>query len=132
MYLVDDQPIAVIVRAGELPHPGAVLAAADARTLRSAGSDTVNALTDFAAPLVCPVLLPDHVRVLADACIGQQDVVYTPTGDGGTALGIPTRWLLTASHAAVAELCAPDSISVDLDDHGGIVPRASDPFYGWR
>jgi len=58
MYLADDAPVAVIVRSGELPHPGAVLAAVNARSLRAARPEIVNQLTDFAAPLVCPVLLP--------------------------------------------------------------------------
>lgn len=116
MYLADGEPVAVIVRAGELPHPGAVLAAVGARMLRAARPEVVNELTDFAAPLVSPVLLPDSVTVLADSCVGHTDVVYAPTGDGGTALGIASRWLLTASHAAVAELCAPDSPTVDLAD----------------
>jgi hypothetical protein len=31
-------------------------------------------------------------------------------------LGIPSRWLLTASRARVAELCAPASPTVDLAD----------------
>src|SRR5690349_7862972 len=53
MYLADEAPVAVIVRAGELPHPGAVLAAAGARSLRPARPDAVNTITDFAAPLVC-------------------------------------------------------------------------------
>jgi prolyl-tRNA editing enzyme YbaK/EbsC (Cys-tRNA(Pro) deacylase) len=114
MYLADDEPVAVIVRAGELPHPGAVLAAVGARSLRPAAPDLVNRITDFAAPLVCPVLLPESVAVLADSCVGHTDVVYAPTGDSGTALGIASRWLLTASRAAVAELCAPDSPTVDL------------------
>jgi prolyl-tRNA editing enzyme YbaK/EbsC (Cys-tRNA(Pro) deacylase) len=118
MYLADDLPIAVIVRAGTMPHPGAVLAAAGARSLRSARPETVNSLTDFAAPLVSPVLLPAGMRVLADACVGHHDVVYAPTGDGGTALGIASRWLLTASRASVAELCFaefPSAASDDLD-----------------
>jgi prolyl-tRNA editing enzyme YbaK/EbsC (Cys-tRNA(Pro) deacylase) len=106
--------IAVIVRAGELPHPGAVLAAIGAHTLRAAAPDVVNEVTDFAASLVSPVLLPDNVDVLADACVGHHDVVYTATGDGGTVLGIPSRWLLTASRARVSELCAPASPTVDL------------------
>lgn len=116
MYLADGDPVAVIVRSGELPHPGAVLAAVGARSLRAARPEIVNQLTDFAAPLVCPVLLPESVTVLADSCVGHTDVVYAPTGDGGTALGIPSRWLLTASRASVAELCAPDSPTVDLAD----------------
>lgn len=117
LYLADDdKPVAVIVRAGELPHPGAVLAAAGARSLRAARPEVVNAITDFAAPLVCPVLLPESVIVLADTCVGHTDVVYAPTGDGGTALGIASRWLLTSSRASVAELCSPDSPTVDLAD----------------
>jgi hypothetical protein len=31
-------------------------------------------------------------------------------------LGIASRWLLTASRASVAELCAPGSPTVDLAD----------------
>jgi prolyl-tRNA editing enzyme YbaK/EbsC (Cys-tRNA(Pro) deacylase) len=127
MYVADERYVAVIVRAGELPHPGAVLAAAGARTLRSARPDDVNQVTDFAAPLVCPVLLPDAVTVLADSCVGHVDVVYAPTGDGGTVLGIPTRWLLTTSRAAVAELCEPASPTVDLtedvSDGAGVAAR---------
>lgn len=116
MYVADERHIAVVVRAGGLPHPGAVLAAVGARSLRAADPDDVNRVTDFAAPLVCPVLLPDDVTVLADSCVGHADVVYAPTGDGGTVLGIPSRWLLTASRAAVAELCAPSSPTVDLTE----------------
>lgn len=114
IYHADDSPVAVIVRAGETPHPGAVLAALGARTLRLTRPDEVNRLTDFAAPLVSPVLLPSSIRVIADACVGHVDVVYAPTGDSGTVLGISSRWLLTASRAAVAELCLPDAATVDL------------------
>src|SRR3954454_1007504 len=114
MYRADDRVVAVIVRVGELPHPGAVLAALGARTLRMIQPDEVNALTDFAAPLVSPVLLPESVTVLADACVGHIDVVYTPTGDSGTVLGISSRWLLTASRASVTELFSPGAPTVDL------------------
>lgn len=116
VYTIDDRLAAVLVRAGDLPHPGAVLAAFGARSLRAASPDTINRVTDFAAPLVSPVLLPDDVPVLADACVGHVDVVYTPTGDGGTVLGISTRWLFSATGAEVAELCAPESPMVDLTD----------------
>jgi len=119
MYLADDRPVAVIVRAGTIPHPGAVLAAARSRSLRTAPAEVVNELTDFAVALVSPFLLPDSVLVLADACIGHSEVVYAPTGDGGTAVGIPSRWLLSGSHAAVTELCLPDASGTatgDLDE----------------
>jgi Cys-tRNA(Pro)/Cys-tRNA(Cys) deacylase len=116
LYVADDALVAVIVRAGELPHPGAVLAALGARSLRGADSSAVNAATDFAGSLVCPVLLPESMTVLADACVGHVDVVYAATGDGGTALGITSRGLLTASRARVTELCLPSSPTVDLTD----------------
>ena len=109
-----------------------MLAAAGARTLRSARADDVNRLTDFAAPLVCPVLLPDSVTVLADSCVGHADVVYSPTGDGGTVLGIPSRWLLTASRAAVAELCAPPAPTVDLTEDMADADGVAQRLRHWR
>jgi prolyl-tRNA editing enzyme YbaK/EbsC (Cys-tRNA(Pro) deacylase) len=133
LYHADDDVVAVLVRAGELPHPGAVLAALGARAMRVAQPDTVNSLTDFAASLVSPVLLPESVRVLADACVGHVDVVYTATGDGATALGISSRWLLTASRASVAELCSPSSPTVDLaDDLDMDVRQLSERQRTWR
>lgn len=126
LYHADDRVVATLVRAGELPHPGAVLAAVGARSLHVASPDVINSVTDFAASLVSPVLLPDDVDVLADACVGHHEVVYTPTGDGGTLLGIPSRWLLTTSRARVCELCAPQSPTVDLADD---FERADDDRY---
>ena len=116
LYRADDRLIAVLVRAGDHPHPGAVLNALGARSLRVAPHDLVNEVTDFAAALVSPALLPADVTVLADSCLGHVDVVYAATGDGGTALGIPVRWLLTVSRARVAELCGPEVSSLDLTD----------------
>lgn len=132
LYQADDRLVAVIVRAGQLPHPGEVLAAVGARTLRTARTDLVNQITDFPAPLVCPVLLPDEVTVLADACVGHVDVVYAPTGDGGTVLGIASRWLLTASRARVTELCEPLSPTVDLADDMSIPLDAEERLRHWR
>jgi prolyl-tRNA editing enzyme YbaK/EbsC (Cys-tRNA(Pro) deacylase) len=133
LYHADDQLVAVLVRAGALPHPGAVLAALGAHTLRSAPVEIVNTVTDFAAALVCPVLLPADLPVLADACVGHADVVYAATGDGGTVLGISSRWLLTASGAAVTELCSPASPTVDLaSDIDDDVEQLIRPHLGWR
>jgi prolyl-tRNA editing enzyme YbaK/EbsC (Cys-tRNA(Pro) deacylase) len=115
LYQADDRMVAVLVRAREHPHPGAVLAAIGARSLRAAPRDLVNAVTDFAADLVSPALLPAEVAVLADACVGHADVVYTATGDGGTALGIPARWLFSVSRAKVAELCGAEHPAIDLE-----------------
>lgn len=112
LYLADDQLCAILVRSGAVPHPVAALAALQAQTLRTAPPHVVSARTDFAPGLVSPLLLPPDIAVLADACVGHTDVLYTATGDPGTALGIPTRWLLTTTSARVAELCVPD----DADD----------------
>jgi prolyl-tRNA editing enzyme YbaK/EbsC (Cys-tRNA(Pro) deacylase) len=129
VYHADDRLVAVLVRAGHHPHPAAVLEAVGARTLRSARPDVVNIHTDFAAELVCPMLLPEPMPVLADACVGHFDVVYTATGDGGTALGIPTRWLLTSTGAAVAELCVDTASVIDLDAE---LDAATRPARDWR
>jgi len=140
LYHADDVIVAALVRAGELPHPGAILAAVNAGTLQVVAAAVVNSVTDFAASLVSPVLLPDDVVVLADACVGHHDVVYTATGDGGTALGIPSRWLLTVSRARVSELCAPESPTVDLADDldkeidldGAVAPTPDPSAHRWR
>lgn len=116
LYEVDDRLAAVLVRAGDQPHPGAVLTALGTRTLRTASSSLVNTVTDFAAELVSPLLLPPDLPVLADSCLGHAEVVYAATGDGGTAVGIPTRWLLTVSRARVTELCGDDRPMIDLGD----------------
>src|SRR3954454_7689095 len=46
LYRADDRLAAVIVRAGDHPHPGAVLDALGARRLRSAPHELVNEVTD--------------------------------------------------------------------------------------
>jgi prolyl-tRNA editing enzyme YbaK/EbsC (Cys-tRNA(Pro) deacylase) len=133
IYQTDTGLAAVLVRSGDLPHPGAVLAALGARSVRFAPPDVVNQSTEFAAELVCPVLLPPEMPVIADACVGQHDVVYTATGDGGTALGIPSRWLLTAAGASVAELCTPGAPTVDLaGDLDGVIELPSAQLARWR
>ncbi len=95
---------AVLVPAGTLPDPLALLEALDACTVRLAPDDVVNARTRYAAGLVSPVCLPDDVEVLADAALGAAEVIWCAVGEGGVALGIRTRDLLVASGARVAAL----------------------------
>ncbi len=63
-----------------------------ARTVRPAHPDLVNAATEYAANLVCPLLLPDTMPLLVDHRLvdglNSDDVVYTATGEASTALGI--------------------------------------------
>lgn len=83
--------VAVVVTAGSRPAPAVVADAVDVPEVRPAPCDVVNAITDYAAGLVAPLLLPADVTMLVGqeaACL--DDVVYTTTGEPWTALGIHT------------------------------------------
>lgn len=115
---------AVLVPAGTLPDPLALLEALDACTVRLAPDDVVNARTEYAAGLVSPVCLPDDVEVLADAALGAAEVSWCAIGEGGVALGIRTVDLLVASGARVAALTGPARLAeaaevLDLDARRG-------------
>src|SRR3954470_7209864 len=69
MYEADGQLVAVCVPAGMTPAPSALLHATGAGRIGIAPVDRINAETDFAGGLVAPILLPDDVRVLADASL---------------------------------------------------------------
>jgi prolyl-tRNA editing enzyme YbaK/EbsC (Cys-tRNA(Pro) deacylase) len=104
LYIADERMIAVAVPSCRTPVRAAVLRATGSTTLRAATSQEINECTDYAAGLVAPLLLPTEVPLFADALIGRYDVVYTATGDTGTALGISTADLLVASSARIADL----------------------------
>jgi prolyl-tRNA editing enzyme YbaK/EbsC (Cys-tRNA(Pro) deacylase) len=97
---------AVLLRAGDTPDPTALLDAFGAVSIRPATGAEVNAATDYASSLVSPICLPADVELVADAALGGSDVLYTPTGESGVALGIRTRDLLVACSARVANLTA--------------------------
>lgn len=106
---------AVIVPAGELPPLEAVRRTVGARDVRPAHADVVNAVTEYAAGLVCPLLLPDDMPVLIDQrvmdALPADDVVYTATGEASTALGIRGRTLYALSHAKPADLSHRPTVS---------------------
>ena len=62
-YSTDLGFVAVLVHAGVVPEPSAVLIALGAHTLRPATADEVNAATDYAAGLVSPLCLPSEVTL---------------------------------------------------------------------
>jgi prolyl-tRNA editing enzyme YbaK/EbsC (Cys-tRNA(Pro) deacylase) len=104
IYVADELMIAVAVPSGEAIRPEAVSRITGSRTVRPATAQEINESTDFAAGLVAPLLLPQDMPLFVDARIGRHDVVYTATGDTGTALGISTADLLVTSSARIADL----------------------------
>jgi hypothetical protein len=99
---------AVLVPAGRLPQPAALLDALRATSVEPARPDQVHAVTDFAAGLVAPVGLPPEVELLADTALGRSVVSYCAVGEGEVVLGIRTRDLLVATGARAASLTGPD------------------------
>ena len=101
----------VIVPAGGRPSTDAVRATVGAKTVRPAHADLVNTATEYAANLVCPLLLPDDMPVFVDQrvmdALPPDDVVYTATGEASTALGIRARTLYALTHAKPADLTTP-------------------------
>ena len=119
---------AVLTPAGDVPSPEALLDALAARSVRPARPEQVNAATDYAAGLVCPVGLPPKVEVLADEALERSATSYCALGEGGVALGIRTRDLLSVVGARTAALTGgPDGAwsrprTLALDPPRGLRP----------
>lgn len=130
VYDVDGTLVAALVPAGTLPDPLALLRATGGGELALARPERVNAATDYAAGLVAPLLLPTGLTVLADVGATGDGVVYTPTGDTGTALGIGLEDLLRHSGARRHPL-RPAPVAAALPE---AYPRdvVTAPAAGWR
>jgi prolyl-tRNA editing enzyme YbaK/EbsC (Cys-tRNA(Pro) deacylase) len=118
LYVAGRQMIAVAVPSGRPTQLEALIRTAGSRTVRPATAREINESTDYAAGLVAPLLLPKDMPLFVDTRIGRNDVVYTATGDTGTALGISTADLLVTSRARVADLTSQslgDSLAEALD-----------------
>ncbi|MFB4304939.1 aminoacyl-tRNA deacylase [Actinomadura sp. GTD37] len=114
----------VIVPAGERPPMEAVRRSVGARTVRPAHPDVVNAATEYAAGLVCPLLLPDTMPLLLDHRLADgldgDGVVYTATGEASTALGIRAGSLYALCHAKPIDPLVPPPLPAPADG-----PRAT-------
>ena len=118
-YRTDTGPVAAIVAAGLWPDADLLASALALPSpsvggLRRATRDEVNADTDYQAGLVSPLALPGRITLLADVRLLRSSVVYLPTGDAGTALGVQTRDLLTVTGARLSVLTR--RVRDDLDD----------------
>ncbi|MFC4908787.1 YbaK/EbsC family protein [Actinomadura gamaensis] len=100
-----------VVCAGGQPPLETVRRGVGARRVRPARADMVNAVTEYAAGLVAPLLLPSAMPLLIDERITEvlapDDVVYTPTGEPSTALGIRVADLASLTGAKPCGLETP-------------------------
>jgi Cys-tRNA(Pro)/Cys-tRNA(Cys) deacylase len=100
-------------------------------TFAPAGADLVSGRTDYLAGHLAPLLLPPEVHVVATQGVVElaASIVYTATGDGGTALGIAAADVLSLSRAIVLpEQRQPRRRTrIDLDRTGAPVPSVSSP-----
>lgn len=120
--------VALIVRADDVPPSRALRPALGAKNIRPAGPDLVSAVTDYAAGLVAPLLLPACVTVLLDRQIvdsnDPDEVVYAPTGEGGTALGIRSFDVFTLSGAKPLDLSPRSLVPGSRERTTFTLPRA--------
>ena len=84
--------------------------------------------TDYLAGHVSPLMLPDDVIVVATAEVADlaMSIIYTATGDGGTALGISAADLLESE--PVPTCCrrrSRSAVAISLERDGS---RAAHPF----
>ena len=98
-------------------------------TFAPASADLVSGRTDYLAGHLAPLLLPPEVHVVATQGVVElaASIVYTATGDGGTALGIAATDVLNLSHAIVLadRPQARRRMRIDLDRSGAPIPSAS-------
>jgi prolyl-tRNA editing enzyme YbaK/EbsC (Cys-tRNA(Pro) deacylase) len=110
-YPFGGEPVALIGSAAGTTEPAAVAAILGARDVRPAPAHLVNAATDYAADLVCPLLLPEELTVLLDQrmidALRPRDPVYSPTGERCTALLMAAHDLFALVAGKAVELRAP-------------------------
>ncbi|MDQ1723669.1 MAG: hypothetical protein QOG52_697 [Frankiaceae bacterium] len=115
IYFVDDVPTAVAMPALSTPEPRALLASLDATSLRPATVEQTNELTGYAAGLVSAALLPKDIPLFVDARLDLTGVVYLPTGETGTAIGISGATFFRLTGARLAHLVDDDVIVLPRD-----------------
>jgi Cys-tRNA(Pro)/Cys-tRNA(Cys) deacylase len=94
--------------------------------LSVAGAALVSRRTDYIAGHLAPLLLPPDVIVVSTRGVLDlaTSIIYTATGDGGTALGIAAADLLNLSQAIVLPSDAPPDSGnhVEAADHIALDP----------
>jgi len=115
-YASGAEPVAVVAAVAHPPDPRRVAAAVGAAEVRPAPAFLVNTVTDYAAGLVCPLLLPAELTVLVDRRLAEgldpDLAVHTATGERATALCLAARDLLALVAGERVEL-RPGSLAPD-------------------
>jgi prolyl-tRNA editing enzyme YbaK/EbsC (Cys-tRNA(Pro) deacylase) len=108
VYEVDDRYVAIIVAADTVPPTHVVREITGGQQARAAGETEISSVTGYAAGLVAPLALPDDMPLYVDQDLADsaddEAVVYTATGEPGTALGIRLLDLLAGCAAKPAAL----------------------------
>ncbi|MCF6468210.1 hypothetical protein FAF44_07320 [Nonomuraea sp. MG754425] len=90
-----DVVVAVATPVSSPPRPGAVGGLLRARQVRPARAHVVNATTDYAAGLVCPLLLPESLPMYIDDRLPTDgEPIFTTTGERHTVLSLRALDLL--------------------------------------
>jgi prolyl-tRNA editing enzyme YbaK/EbsC (Cys-tRNA(Pro) deacylase) len=126
-YVVDGRTVAVMMQAGDVPDPAALLDALGACKARPATATEVNAATDFAAGLVSPVGLPPAVELLADRALDRDEVLYAPAGESGVVLAVRSRELLAATGARLVALSPQPLSEADRAGWDGVLETSPYP-----
>jgi prolyl-tRNA editing enzyme YbaK/EbsC (Cys-tRNA(Pro) deacylase) len=107
-YPFGSEPVAVIGSVAFPSRSAVVGAILGARKMHPAPAFLVNSATDYAAGLVCPLLLPEELTVLLDQglidVLKPDEGVYTPTGERCTALLLRAHDLLALARGKAIEL----------------------------
>ena len=108
VYDVDGRHVAIIAAADTVPSAQVVREITGGLRARAAGEAEISSVTGYAAGLVAPLALPDDMPLYVDQALADSAddgaVVYTATGEPGTALGIRLLDLLAGCAAKPAAL----------------------------
>jgi prolyl-tRNA editing enzyme YbaK/EbsC (Cys-tRNA(Pro) deacylase) len=112
----DTEPVAVVSAIASPPRPALVGSLLGAREVRPASAFVVNSVTDYAAGLVCPLLLPDDLTVIIDqhlmSGLGPDDDVHTATGERRTAVRLRAIHLFNLIAGKPLDLSVPVPLRV--------------------
>jgi Cys-tRNA(Pro)/Cys-tRNA(Cys) deacylase len=87
------------------PRPGVVGGVLGVRQVRPAPAHVVNAATDYADGLVCPLLLPESLPVFVDDRLPTDaETIFMPTGERRTVLAVRAFDLLTLLPGKIVDL----------------------------